>query len=510
MSPPAQATEADLAAERAEFQRLQGLFREQYARVFSDRTHPRTILVVPSLSLDQDSLARIKGAAHYEERLLCLLLLLRFPRARVVYLSSVEIPEAIIDYMLHLLPAAPYRHARARLTTLSCHDGSARPLTEKVLERPRLLRRIEQVLGDPSHAHMTCFNVSELERRLAVRLGVPIYGCDPDLLPLGSKSGGRRLFREAGTPMPDGFEDLRDGADVAEALAELKARDPALRRAVVKLNEGFSGEGNATFRFDGAPEEAGALKRWTREQLPGVVCEAKGLDWRGFEPKLQEMGGVVEAFVEGAEKRSPSAQYRVDPMGVAAPVSTHDQLLGGPTGQVFLGSEFPADPAYRLAIQEEGGKVARLLAERGVLGRFGVDFISVREGETWRHYAIEINLRKGGTTHPFLMLEQLTGGGYERETGLFLTRDGTPRYYYATDNLEAERYRGLTPEDLIDIAVSWDIHFDRAAQKGVVFHLIGAMSEFGKVGAVCIGESPAEARRLYAEAVGAVDRETGG
>jgi hypothetical protein len=44
--------------------------------------------------------------------------------------------------------------------------------------------------------------------------------------------------------MPLGFEDISDAGDVARAIAELKAMKPDLRKAVVKINEGFSGEGN--------------------------------------------------------------------------------------------------------------------------------------------------------------------------------------------------------------------------------------------------------------------------
>ena len=43
--------------------------------------------------------------------------------------------------------------------------------------------------------------------------------------------------------------------------------------------------------------------------------------------------------------------------------------------------------------------VADVLQLQSVLGRFSVDFISVMEGDRWHHYAIEINLRKGGTSH---------------------------------------------------------------------------------------------------------------
>ncbi len=115
-----------------------------------------------------------------------------------------------------------------------------------------MLARLRDAIPDAATAHMSCFNVSALERTLAVQLGIPIYGCDPALLPLGSKSGGRAIFREAGVLLPAGVEDLADEGEVVAALAELKRRDPGLQRAVVKLNEGFSGEGNAIFGFEGA------------------------------------------------------------------------------------------------------------------------------------------------------------------------------------------------------------------------------------------------------------------
>ena len=68
-----------------------------------------------------------------------------------------------------------------------------------------------------------------------------------------------------------------------------------------------------------------------------------------------------------------------------------------------------------------GRKISEALKEKGVLGRFAIDFISVKEPEGWKLYPIEINLRKGGTTHPFLMLQFLTDGQYNEEEGLYYT-----------------------------------------------------------------------------------------
>ena len=400
----------------------------------------------------------------------------------------------------------PGLHARRRLTLVSCNDASPIALTRKILERPRLIERLRHAIPDPEAAHMTCFTVTELERKLSLALDLPIYGCDPSLQKWGSKSGSRKIFRDAQVDLPFGFEDLTHADDVAHALTELKGKMPRLRKAVVKLNEGFSGEGNALFDFRDAPAGP-TLFGWIRDRLPSLSFEAHGMTWDLYQEKLCSMGGIVEEFIAGHIKQSPSAQFRINPVGAVDAISTHDQVLGGANGQIFLGCRFPADASYRLDIQARGAKVARTLAEKGVLGRFGVDFISVKHSGGWRHLAIEVNLRKGGTTHPFLMLQFLTDGRYVSETGEFLTSAGHPRWYYASDNLESPRYRGLTPYDLIDIAVVNGLHFHAATGEGVAFHLIGALSEFGKLGVVCIGETEQRANHLYHRTMEVLDRE---
>lgn len=494
--------------EAARFQALQARLADFWPGLVADRTAPRTVLVLPSLSFDADILARVAGAHHYEERLLSQLMLLRLPRTELIYLTSTPIPPDIIDYYLHLLPGVPTAHARARLSLFSCEDSSPRPLTEKILERPRLLERLKAAIRHPATAHISAFTVTALERRLALALDLPLFGCDPDLLALGSKSGSRRTFRAAGVAIAEGAEDLGDLDCAADALADLKARDPQLRKAVVKLNEGFGGEGNAIFRFDGAPSGPG-LAAWVRRQLDTLAFEAPGMTIDLYAQKFRAMGGIVEAWIEGADKRSPSAQFRIDPTGQVAPISTHDQLLGGASGQIFLGCRFPADPAYACAIQAEGLKAAQALGRQGVRGRVAIDFVSVPHGDGFRHVAIEANIRKGGTTLPNQMLQFLLDGHYDPATATYVTPAGQPVAYVATDNLVAPAYRGLLPHDLIGISVMHGLHFNAAASEGVAFHLIGALSEYGKLGLVAIGATPARAQALFDRTVNVLDSETG-
>jgi hypothetical protein len=497
----------DAHEELLHFKKLQEAFADQFKKFFPDKQAPKTVVIIPSLTMDSEILSKISGITHYEERLLCLLLLLRMPRTHVVYVTSMPVDPVIIDYYLHLLPGVTGYHAQQRLSLLSCYDASPRPLTEKILERPRLVERIKRAIPQGHATHMSCFNVTTLERTLALKLDIPIYGCDPDLFELGNKSNSRKIFKECGLLVPDGFEDLHTEEDIAKALNELKIKHPSLRRAVVKINDGFSGDGNGIFYYEGIEEQENG-EEWIKQQLStGLKIIAADLSYELFIFKFQHMGGIVELFVEGDTKISPSVQCRISPTGDCAVVSTHDQELGGDSGQIFIGAHFPAHIDYAVEIGAMGKCVAKNLRGRGVLGRFAVDFISVKEGGEWKHYAIEINLRKGGTTHPYIMLEFLTDGDYDADKGIYHTATGQPRYYFSSDNLKSEKYIGTTPHDLIDIAMLHDLHYDGALQEGVMFHLIGALSQFGKLGVVCVGSSRERVNMYYQQTVKILDLE---
>src|SRR5436309_3762910 len=130
---------------------------------------PQTIVVVPSISIDAISEGAVMQA--YEERFLFLLLLLRQPRARVAYVTSQAILPSIIDYYLDLLPGVIASHAKRRLYLVAPLDATSRPLSLKLLERPRLIEQIRSLIPDLNRAHLVPYNTTELERNLALRLG---------------------------------------------------------------------------------------------------------------------------------------------------------------------------------------------------------------------------------------------------------------------------------------------------------------------------------------------------
>jgi hypothetical protein len=125
----------------------------------------------------------------------------------------------------------------------------------------------------------------------------------------------------------------------------------------------------------------------------------------------------------------------------------------------------------------------------------------------WRHRAIEINLRKGGTTHTFQMLQFLTQGHYDPERAQFVTPSGETRSYYATDNVVNPAYRRLTPQDLFEIAEQRGLRWDTGSQTGVTFGLVGAIAECGKLGMVAVDVDTAAARRRFRGTVAVLDEE---
>jgi hypothetical protein len=453
------------------------------------------LLMVPSLSVDPAELALIPGAHHYEERQLFCLMRLRHPGVRVVYVTSKLLPDLVVDAVLELLPGVPAAHARRRLQLFDTDDGSPRPLSEKLLERPALLARIAAQLR-PGRSFLACYAVTELEQRLSERLQVPLLGTDPALAWWGSKAGSRELFARCGLPHPAGSGLVHDLDGLAEATAALWESQPELRRCVVKLNEGLSGEGNAPLALEplalaerSGPERRQVLRQ-ALEKLPMPSPQ-----WREL---VARQGALVEAWLEGGEAlRSPSVQGTIHPGGTVELLSTHEQILGGPSGQTYLGCRFPAAEPYRRELMRMGEAVGRALAAEGALERYGVDFVARRLGERWDLQAIEVNLRQGGTTHPMMALRAISSGALDPATGLFLSPTGQPLHYQASDTFSDPALRGLLPFDLIDIVADADLHYDPARLRGSVFHLLGCLSEYGKLGMTCVGRSEEEAQAVY-------------
>jgi hypothetical protein len=467
-----------------EFLMLQERLASAWQANLPGSTTSHVVVAMPSFSLGETILShyatRIPALEH--RYLLSSLMLRRIPGCELVFLASACPEPEVLDYYTRWWSD----EVAGRFHLLEVPDGSARPIAAKVLEHPDLLEHIRQIVGDRP-AFIEPWNVTEREVALAVALGIPINGTSPELWPLGFKSEGRRIFARAGVPVAIGREDVHDVDDVAAAIAYIRKRHPHAAGVVVKHDNSGAGDGNFVIRLDAADvhEQLATIPAWYVHDLSA--------------------GGIVEELVTGAGFSSPSVQLDITPYGEVVVLSTHEQLLGGPHDQVYEGCRFPADRAYAADLARHGRAVGEELARLGVLGRVAVDFVAVRRGAHWELFALEINLRKGGTTHPFTTLRHLVPGRYDEADGVWVaSEDGTPRYYRSTDNLMHETWLGLPPARVIDAVDRAGLAFDAAAGTGVVLHMLACLAIDGRLGLTAVGRTPGESAWFYEQAREAV------
>jgi hypothetical protein len=449
------------------------------------------LIALPSFSLGESLLShygdRIPALEH--RYLVALLVLNRIERCEMVLVLCEAPDQEVLEYYFSLIGKERRDAARTNLHVLEVPDATARSIAAKLLDRPDLLDGLRRHIGDRP-AVIEPWNVTDAEVAVAEELQVPINGSAPRLWPLGFKSAGRRLFREAGVPLPVGREDLRTVDDLLAAIAAVRAERPLTAGVVVKLDDSGAGDGNTVLDLRTPGELRAvldALPDWYRDDL------AKG--------------AVVEELISGTRFTSPSAQIDVLPDGRVVVLATHEQVLGGAGGQVYMGCRFPADPWYAPRLARHARQVGERLAALGVVGRASIDFAAAQDASgEWDVFALEINLRKGGTTHPYATLRNLVPGRYDEEAGRWIATDGTDRSYWSTDNLLDPSWQGMRPAAVIQEVASEGLQFDGRAGVGVVLHMLSGLAIDGRLGLTAIGWSPPHAAELYEKAASAISQ----
>ncbi len=457
------------------------------------------LIVLPSHSAAETLIAhygpRVRALEH--RYLVAYLMLHRVRHCEMVFLCTQEPDREVIEYYDSLIADAMGTTALERFRVVVVDDGSPRPVSAKLLDRPDLLESVRRERAGRV-AFIQPWNVTDLEVRVALELNAPLNGTSPELWPLGYKSAGRKLMRGAGVPVPYGHEDVRSVDDVVAAVADIQAARPDAPGVVVKLDDSGAGDGNVVIGLRSADGSVASGVE-IRKRVAGLQ------DWY-----LTDLaaGGVVEELVSAPEFRSPSVQVGIAPNGEVTVLATHEQVLGGDSGQVFTGCQFPADPSYAPQIARHAEAVGRALAARGAVGRVGVDFAVAGDGAgRWHSFALEINLRNGGTTHPFTVLRNLVPGSYDIHTGSWVAEtDGSSRAYRATDNMVDISWLGLAPSAVIAAVTDAGLRFDHSTGTGVVLHMLSCLAIDGRFGLTAIGTDVEQATRLLEATRQTVDR----
>ena len=297
---------------------------------------------------------------------------------------------------------------------------------------------------------------------------------------------------------------------------------------MVKLNQGFSGMGNASLNLQAVQnksydhiQDSSARILAMADDIEAVFpsnlkYECPSMSWDGcdehigFKSQIAKLGVIAEAFLDGEVPTSPSFQAvvepdsRVDGGHSVRMLSTHEQLLDG---QIYEGCINPCSSRYRTRVVEYGKRVGEQLEVNGVVGHFSCDFLATKNPDGgWDLNAVEINLRQGGTTHPHAHMALLCGGQL-MDDGLFHMLNGDPRFYVATDCYRDEGLKGMDDADLIaliqnpDDPLATKIRWDPVCKTGVVFHLFKFIKPYGRIGFTAIGSTSDYAHILYDETI---------
>ena len=447
------------------------------------------VVTMPSFSVGETLLAHYapKLPAMEHRYLNSLLMLCRIDCDLVFVCSREPSPEALAAYHDIVSPAVADR-MRKRLHLVVVDDPGPRPLAVKLLDRPDLLAELRALVAGRV-AVIEPWNVTDHEMAVAVALGIPINGTTPALRSEAFKAAGRCLFRRTGVPVPVGVEGVHTVEDVVEAATRIRAERPGATAVVVKHDDSGAGDGNAVIELSGP---SGADRDVPELRAAVAALPAWYLD------DLLDGGGIVEELLVGDDVRSPSVQLDLLAGGRVRVVATHDQILGGDNGQVYMGCRFPADPSYAPELARYGEAVGVDLARRGCAGRASVDFVAARRtGQPWDVRAIEVNLRKGGTTHPYTALRNLVPGRYDTEAGVWRADAGGTRAYLSTDYVGGPAWTGRSPASVVDAVRGAGLHFDGEQGTGIVLHMLACLSVDGRFGATSIGRSPEHAEELF-------------
>jgi L-propargylglycine--L-glutamate ligase len=449
---------------------------------------PRSVRVaLYSVAYNAGLVERLPYVRHFGERCLCHLGDLARPGSRVVLVTPSPIPDDIIDYHLRDVlgfDAEQALSARTRLVQLSPRPRAAQPLADLVLHDVDLCDRIRREVESADEAVLTTIAPSPVIDRLEASLGVRA-----DEGPLGparrwgSKSGGKALFAATGVPTFRGRpEALFSVDDVTAAALRLARASPPAERVVVKLDDvGWSaGVGNAVVNC-GELLRTGSL---------GAAIETAMQPWDRLEVEIAQAGAIVEEYLVGGSS-SPSGQGEIDGSGAVSVRATHEQSLDG--GH-YLGCTYPSRPEFRHRITGVVRRIGDALADEGIRGTFGVDFVGYDDG---RLLATEVNVRKLGASHVMAYVEAAVRDRLDPSGGL--QTSGRPLSYVHRRVYRPDSLAGLAVATAVARLRRRDLLWKADTGPGALLHILGGLASCGYVETTSVASSPDEALALDAE-----------
>ena len=102
---------------------------------------------------------------------------------------------------------------------------------------------------------------------------------------------------------------------------------------------------------------------------------------------------------------------------------------------------------------------------------------------------IEINIRKGGTTHPYWTSKLLLDACRSDVSGCLVDNQGKEYVYRSNDNFEKQTNNRLSLDEILNGAKEENLIFTFEQKEGVIFHLLSAWRPLGKIGYTIIAKN---------------------
>ncbi len=438
-----------------------------------------TKIVLYSFNFAEKLLREVSYLRFSAERGLCYLEELRREDLQLVLLTSTEVSQAALEYHFREIfgfDDAQISSATSRLRLLSPAAREGWPLDASVLADAEVMAALASIAKSSRSTSIVNFMATPTSDQIASILGAATEERGASIAAeAGSKLGGRGLLKRAGVRVPEGPAALfTDENSVLAGIGEIDAVS-----AVVKLNSAHwtAGVGNIVVDVEGV-RRGGSLF----ESAQSVRLSAADF-WR----ELAAEGAVVEEFVDDVIA-SPSGLGHINADGTVDTGPTHEQILVA--GQ-YWGCRFPAEQEWRAGVLAATARVGGALANDGVRGTFGIDFVVSGDGSL---FAVEVNLRKVGTTHVVRYIETVVGARID--AGGQLRPEGGSDVFYVNGRRQEEALLGVAGETVLDLLRKEGLLYRREAGEGVLLHCLGALPACGYLELTAVAGSRARAADL--------------
>ncbi|MCK9893727.1 peptide ligase PGM1-related protein [Frankia sp. AgB32] len=446
-----------------------------------------TKIVLYSFNFAEKLLREVSYLRFSAERGLCYLEELRREDLQLVLITSTEVSQAALDYHFREIfgfSEAQIPSATSRLRLLSPALREGWPLDASVLADAEVMSALTSIAESSRSTSIVNFMATPTSDQIAVILGATIEEHGAAIAAeTGSKLGGKSLLKRAGVRVPEGPTTLliEEGSVLAE-IGRIAARS-----AVVKLNSAHwtAGVGNMVVPVEDVRRGGGLFE----------AAQTVRLSAENFRRELAAEGAVVEEYVDDVVA-SPSGLGHINADGTVDIGPTHEQILV--SGQ-YWGCRFPAEEGWRSSVLAATDRVGKTLADSGVRGTFGIDFVVAGDGGL---FAVEVNLRKVGTTHVVRYIEKVVGA--QIETDGQLRRDGGPDVFYVNGRMQEAALLGTAGETVLDLLRKECLLYRRESGEGVLLHCLGALPACGYLELTAIAASRARAAGLIQAAQGVV------